>query len=56
MTSVKAHEELAAEGSLVQFEDHMGKAAFVSHEWATCRLFGVELASWKISDWKKKGI
>jgi len=35
MTSVKPHEELAAEGSLVQFEDHMGKAAFVSHQWVS---------------------
>jgi len=30
---MKPHEELLLEGKVVKFEDHMGRAAFVSHQW-----------------------
>ena len=30
---MKPHEELLLEGKVVEFEDHMGQAAFVSHQW-----------------------
>ena len=35
MVEVKAHEDLRAEGKLVEFHEKMGKAAFVSHQWVS---------------------
>ena len=34
MSSLEPHEELKSKGKLVEFEAKLGKAAFVSHEWA----------------------
>jgi len=33
MAKVRMHEELRADGSIVEFDDRMGQAAFVSHQW-----------------------
>ncbi|CAE7846844.1 ergic3, partial [Symbiodinium necroappetens] len=33
MTEVKMHEELADAGVLTEFDESMGKAMFVSHQW-----------------------
>ena len=35
MVEVKAHEDLRAEGKLVEFYEKMGRAAFVSHQWVS---------------------
>eukprot|EP00435_Cladocopium_sp_Y103_P043070 s2867_g12.t1 len=35
MVEVKAHEDLKAEGKLVEFHEQMGQAAFVSHQWVS---------------------
>ncbi|CAE7694981.1 unnamed protein product [Symbiodinium sp. CCMP2592] len=33
MVKIKPHEELLADGALTLFDEHMGRAAFVSHQW-----------------------
>jgi len=35
MTKAEPHEELKAQGVLVEFERHRGQAAFVSHQWVS---------------------
>ena len=37
MTEVKSHEELLAEGTLVEFDEDQGYTIFISHEWSGTR-------------------
>ena len=34
MTSIQAHEELLEGGTLIRFEESLGQALFISHQWA----------------------
>ena len=33
MNTIRTHEEMLADNELTQFEEHMGRAMFISHQW-----------------------
>ncbi|CAJ1382972.1 unnamed protein product [Effrenium voratum] len=53
MSSVEPYETLTSRGVLVEFQKEMGKAIFVSHQWATKEPSGgvLDAASWRTRGW-----
>ncbi|CAE7607233.1 caiap [Symbiodinium sp. CCMP2592] len=48
MTAVRPHEELLNQGSLVEFEEVLGRAMFISHQWLANEHPDPEAQQWKV--------